>query len=250
MDRRVRRPFANLREGEARATDALLSGDREAAKLLAEKDEVVGHTYRDVEHQTLELLTDRSLDEDSLHFLIAVLGKRPEPSAVNHHADRRVRCTRCTAEPAGLTRAGNLVRHPGGAVSGSDGPRCARRLPPGCRQPSDRRAPLPRFGHRLVRAGCQPRGRRVGVDASSGKVAEQRGDHVVGPSGAGAGTVGPRPGRENGRPPRHRTRGPEVGHRWYPGARGARRPDRVRQLLLFPFATRRGVEQSGSSSGS
>ena len=49
IDRKVLQLFALVGESVAGATDALLSGDREAAKVLADRDEVVDTLYRDIE---------------------------------------------------------------------------------------------------------------------------------------------------------------------------------------------------------
>lgn len=78
IDRQVLQLFAMVGEGVAGATHALLSGDRERAKLLADQDQVVDRIYREIERQTLDLLTDRSLEPDALHYLIAVLRMLPD----------------------------------------------------------------------------------------------------------------------------------------------------------------------------
>ena len=57
IDRKVLQLFALVGESVSGATDALLSGDREAAKALADRDEVVDTLYHDIEHLTLQQLT-------------------------------------------------------------------------------------------------------------------------------------------------------------------------------------------------
>jgi phosphate transport system protein len=65
-------------ENVAGATHALLAGDREAAKVLADQDEFVDRIYRDIERQTLDLLTNQSPEPDNLQYLIAVLRMLPD----------------------------------------------------------------------------------------------------------------------------------------------------------------------------
>ena len=78
IDRQVLQLFAMVGENVAGATHALLAGDREAAKLLADQDEFVDRIYRDIERQTLDLLTNRSPGPDQLQYLIAVLRMLPD----------------------------------------------------------------------------------------------------------------------------------------------------------------------------
>ncbi|MDA8276032.1 MAG: hypothetical protein M0029_11725 [Actinomycetota bacterium] len=78
IDRQMLHLFALVGEGVAGATHALLSGDREQAKRLAEQDETVDRLYRDVEERTLALLTDKSTSEADLPFLVAVVRMLPD----------------------------------------------------------------------------------------------------------------------------------------------------------------------------
>ncbi len=78
IDREVLRLFAMVGEGVAGATHALLAGDREAAKILADQDEAVDILYRRIEEQTLDLIADRSLCYDELRYLVAVLRMLPD----------------------------------------------------------------------------------------------------------------------------------------------------------------------------
>jgi len=70
--------FAMVGENMAGATDSLLSGDRERAKVLADRDIQVDSLYRDIESNTLELLADRNLRRDNLQFLVVVLRMLPD----------------------------------------------------------------------------------------------------------------------------------------------------------------------------
>jgi len=70
--------FAMVGENMAGATDSLLSGDRERAKVLADRDVQVDDLYRDIEANTLELLADRNLRRDNLQFLVVVLRMLPD----------------------------------------------------------------------------------------------------------------------------------------------------------------------------
>ena len=78
IDRQMLHLFALVGEEVAGATHALLSGDREQAKRLAEQDETVDRLYRDVEERTLALLTDKSTSEADLPFLVAVVRMLPD----------------------------------------------------------------------------------------------------------------------------------------------------------------------------
>jgi phosphate transport system protein len=61
------------------ATHALLSGDREAAKMLADRDEVVDTLYHDIENLTLRRLTvTGSSSQSELRFLVTVIRMLPD----------------------------------------------------------------------------------------------------------------------------------------------------------------------------
>jgi phosphate transport system protein len=79
IDRLVLQLFAMVGENVAGATHALLSGDREAAKQLAERDEVVDSLYREIERRTLEQLTvgGHTAPAD-LRFLVTVIRMLPD----------------------------------------------------------------------------------------------------------------------------------------------------------------------------
>ncbi len=79
IDRLVLQLFAMVGENVAGATHALLSGDREAAKVLADRDEVVDTLYREIEHQTLEQLTVGGITSPAdLRFLVTVIRMLPD----------------------------------------------------------------------------------------------------------------------------------------------------------------------------
>ena len=79
IDRKVLQLFALVGESVAGATDALLSGDREAAKALADRDEVVDTLYHDIEQLTLEQLTVAGITSpEDLRFLVTVIRMLPD----------------------------------------------------------------------------------------------------------------------------------------------------------------------------
>jgi len=79
IDRKVVQLFALVGESVSGATHALLAGDREAAKSLADRDEVVDTLYHDIEHLTLEQLTTGAVTSpDDLRFLVTVIRMLPD----------------------------------------------------------------------------------------------------------------------------------------------------------------------------
>jgi phosphate transport system protein len=79
IDRMVLQLFAMVGENVAGATHALLAGDREAAKLLTERDEAVDTLYHEIERQTLEQLTVGGIDAPAeLRFLVTVIRMLPD----------------------------------------------------------------------------------------------------------------------------------------------------------------------------
>jgi phosphate transport system protein len=79
IDRKVLQLFALVGESVSGATDALLSGDREAAKALADRDEVVDTLYHDIEHLTLQQLTVAGITSPKdLRFLVTVIRMLPD----------------------------------------------------------------------------------------------------------------------------------------------------------------------------
>ena len=79
IDRKVLQLFALVGESVAGATHALLSGDREEAKALADRDEVVDVLYHDIEQLTLEQLTVAGITSpEDLRFLVTVIRMLPD----------------------------------------------------------------------------------------------------------------------------------------------------------------------------
>ncbi len=78
IDREIVRLFALVGEGVAGATHSLLAGDREAARTLADSDEVIDSLYREVEQLAQRQLAQRSTGPEELRYLIAVLRMLPE----------------------------------------------------------------------------------------------------------------------------------------------------------------------------
>jgi phosphate transport system protein len=78
IDRQVVGLFALVGEGLAGATEALLSGDREAAKALVARDDLIDQMYRDIEELVQRQLTLQSPMASDLRFLLTVLRIVPE----------------------------------------------------------------------------------------------------------------------------------------------------------------------------
>ncbi len=79
IDRKVLQLFALVGESVSGATHALLSGDREAAKALADRDAVVDRLYHDIEELTLQQLTVAGITSQSdLRFLVTVIRMLPD----------------------------------------------------------------------------------------------------------------------------------------------------------------------------
>src|SRR5207302_10371878 len=78
IDDKVIRLFALVSEGVAAATDAFLSGDREAANSLVESDKVIDELYCDVEELVQRQFALQSPMARDMRFLISVLRIVPE----------------------------------------------------------------------------------------------------------------------------------------------------------------------------
>ena len=79
IDRKVLQLFALVGESVSGATHSLLSGDREAAKILADRDEVVDTQYHDIERLTLQQLTVAgTTSPKDLRFLVTVIRMLPD----------------------------------------------------------------------------------------------------------------------------------------------------------------------------
>ena len=95
INRQVVGLFALVGECVAGATDALLSGDREAAKVLVARDQMIDDTYRDIEELVQRQLSLQSPMARDLRFLLTVLRIVPElersADLAEHIAQRAVR---------------------------------------------------------------------------------------------------------------------------------------------------------------
>ena len=78
IDRQVLGLFALVGECVAAATDALLTGDRDAAKVLVERDVLIDRAYLDIEELVKEQLVPQSPVPTDLRFLLTVLRIVPE----------------------------------------------------------------------------------------------------------------------------------------------------------------------------
>jgi phosphate transport system protein len=135
IDRKVLHLFALVGEGMSGATLALLSGDREAAKLLADRDQVVDTLYHDIEELTLEQLTVAGITSpEDLRFLVTVIRMLPDlernGDLAEHVARRAARGLgmELTARSRGLVeRMGEVAVHMWRATTDA----YAERLPSG-----------------------------------------------------------------------------------------------------------------------
>jgi phosphate transport system protein len=78
IDDKVIRLFALVSEGVAAATDAFLSGDREAASSLVDSDKVIDELYCDVEELVQRQFALQSPMARDMRFLLSVLRIVPE----------------------------------------------------------------------------------------------------------------------------------------------------------------------------
>jgi phosphate transport system protein len=96
IDRLMLQLFALVGESVAGATHALLSSDREAARALADRDEVVDTLYHDIEELTLGQLTQAGVNSSQdLRYLVTVIRMLPDlernGDLAEHVARRAVR---------------------------------------------------------------------------------------------------------------------------------------------------------------
>lgn len=95
IDREMIQLFALVGEGVAGATDSLLSGDRETARVFADSDEIIDTLYREIETLTHHQLVDGSYGSADVRYLVAVLRMLPElersGDLAQHVASRAVR---------------------------------------------------------------------------------------------------------------------------------------------------------------
>ncbi|HEV3401617.1 MAG TPA: phosphate signaling complex protein PhoU [Acidimicrobiales bacterium] len=95
IDEQVMRLFALVSEGLAGATEALLAGDREAARALVERDEMLDSLYVDIESLVQRQFALQAPMAVDLRFLLSVLRIVPElersGDLAEHIAQRAVR---------------------------------------------------------------------------------------------------------------------------------------------------------------
>ncbi len=78
IDRQVLGLFALVGECVAGATDALLTGDRDAAKVLVERDELIDRAYLDIEEVVQRQLLLQAPVASELRFLLTAFRIVPE----------------------------------------------------------------------------------------------------------------------------------------------------------------------------
>lgn len=78
IDQKVVQLFALVAEGLAKATDAFLSGDRESARELVARDELIDSLYHDVEDLVQHQFALQSPMARDLRFLLTILRIVPE----------------------------------------------------------------------------------------------------------------------------------------------------------------------------
>ncbi|MGH9279209.1 MAG: phosphate signaling complex protein PhoU [Acidimicrobiales bacterium] len=78
IDQQVRRLFAMVSEGLAGATDALLTGDRQAARDLVARDRLIDEVYVDIEDVVQRQFALQGPLATDLRFLLSVLRIVPE----------------------------------------------------------------------------------------------------------------------------------------------------------------------------
>jgi phosphate transport system protein len=78
VDRLFAQVFALVGEGIAGATHALLAGDREAAKLLVQRDDVIDQIIRDISHSVQSHLVDGETTPDERREMVAILRMLPD----------------------------------------------------------------------------------------------------------------------------------------------------------------------------
>ena len=78
IDREIIQLFALVGEGVAGATHSLLAGDREAARVLADSDEMIDTLYLEVEQLAQRQLAQRTTGPEELRYLVAVLRMLPD----------------------------------------------------------------------------------------------------------------------------------------------------------------------------
>ena len=113
IEERVVRLFAHVAEGLAAATDALLSGDREAARALAERDAEIDALYRDVEELVQKEFALQTPMARDLRFLLTILRVVPELERSHDLAEHIATCATHNITPELTPRIRGLVEEMG-----------------------------------------------------------------------------------------------------------------------------------------
>src|SRR5471032_3140007 len=78
VDRLFAQVFALVGEGIAGATHALLAGDREAAKVLVQRDDVIDQIIRDIGHSVQRQLVHGETTPEERREMVAILRMLPD----------------------------------------------------------------------------------------------------------------------------------------------------------------------------
>ena len=78
VDRLFAQVFALVGEGIAGATHALLAGDREAAKLLVQRDDVIDQIIGEISHSVQQQLVHGETTPDERREMVAILRMLPD----------------------------------------------------------------------------------------------------------------------------------------------------------------------------
>lgn len=78
IERQMTELFALVGDGFVGATDALLSGDKVAAKTLIERDRLIDAIYRQLLSTTQSMLKEQKLSPRDINYLITILRLIPE----------------------------------------------------------------------------------------------------------------------------------------------------------------------------
>jgi phosphate transport system protein len=92
IEERVARLFALVAEGLAAATDALLSGDRSAARALAAKDAEIDDLYKEVEQLVQREFALQAPMARDLRFMLTILRIVPELERSHDLAEHIATC--------------------------------------------------------------------------------------------------------------------------------------------------------------
>jgi hypothetical protein len=115
IDRQVLQLFAMVGENVCGATHALLSGDREEAKSLADRDQVVDSLYREIERHSMDQLTTGGITApEDLHFLVTIIRMLPDFERIGDLAEH-------VARRAARGLGTELTPRSRGLVDGHDG---------------------------------------------------------------------------------------------------------------------------------